>query len=56
MTSATEFLEVYRDVIESMGRGRPLSPAALVEQWSSFESCEEGYDEEIVEYENDLSV
>jgi hypothetical protein len=57
MMSTAEFLEAYRDVMESMGRGRPLSPSALVEQWRSFvESCEDGCDEDIFEYENDLSV
>ncbi|MFG1912406.1 hypothetical protein [Kribbella sp. NPDC048928] len=56
-TDTREFLEAYRDVMDSMGRGRPLSPMALVDQWRSFvQWCEEGYGQDIYEYENDLSV
>jgi hypothetical protein len=52
-----ELLEQYREFMEVRGLGRPLSPTGVIEQWGSFvEECEDGYDLNIDEFWNDLTV
>lgn len=56
-TDTAAFLESFRNLTESKGWGRPLSPARLIEQWDTFVgSCEEGYSESIEEFWNDRDI
>ncbi|MDG4778646.1 hypothetical protein O7614_03170 [Micromonospora sp. WMMD961] len=56
MTDPTGFAERFQAVVASTG-ARPRLPGELLAQWAQFvEFCEEGYDDNLDEYDNDLTV
>ncbi len=51
------FLERFAAVADEEGRRSGWSPAAYLEVWAAFTAdCENGYQGNIYEYENDISV
>ncbi|MFC9693328.1 hypothetical protein ACFTSF_32565 [Kribbella sp. NPDC056951] len=57
MAATRDFLAAFRETAESSGSGRRLTPTVVVGSWRLFvELCEEGYDDNIEEFDNDLSV
>ena len=51
------FLQAFEELVGASGWRTIPSPAQLVEQWEQFvELCEDGYDDNIYEFENDRSV
>jgi hypothetical protein len=51
------FLEAFEELVGASGWRRIPSPSELLQQWEAFvEACEEGYDDNIHEFENDRSV
>lgn len=51
------FLERFEELVGASGWRTPASPAQLVARWEQFvEQCEDGYDDNIYEYDNDRSV
>ncbi|UKA50778.1 hypothetical protein LFT48_04385 [Arthrobacter sp. FW305-123] len=51
------FLERFAAVTDQQGLRAGWSPAAYLEVWAAFtEDCENGYQGNIYEYENDISV
>lgn len=55
--SDVSFLDAFEEFVGASGWRTIPSPAQLVEQWEQFvEICEEGYDDNIYEFDNDRSV
>ena len=51
------FLQRFEDFVGASGWRTIPSPAQLLEQWEQFvEACEDGYDDNIYEFENDRTV
>ncbi|AHH99841.1 hypothetical protein GCM10010174_44690 [Kutzneria viridogrisea] len=51
------FAERFRQVLAESGRATHVSPTELLDRWDGFVVlCEEGYEDNIYEYNNDLSV
>ena len=51
------FIDRFREAVGETGVRRSWSPAGYIEAWRSFVTeCEEGYQWNIYEYENELSV
>lgn len=47
----------FREAMRSAGSWRIVPPGAALQEWEDFvESCEDGYDDNIYEYANDLSI
>ena len=58
MTDSRAFVERFRATAAALsGTGRERSPTELVDAWGSFvDLSEDGYGDNIYEYENDLAV
>lgn len=51
------FLDAFDRVVGSSGWRTAASPAQLIDQWRQFvDSCREGYDWSIYEFDNELAV
>ncbi|MEU4471364.1 hypothetical protein [Micromonospora sp. NPDC023888] len=56
MTEHVGFADRFRAAVAATG-ARPRLPGELLGQWAQFvEFCEEGYDDNLDEYNNDLTV
>lgn len=57
MTSPKEFVERFRAIVAARGWRRVTSPFDLIDRWAQVvEHVADGYDDNIYEYLNDLSV
>lgn len=57
MTDTRDFLRAFRGTVIALGVRRLVTPTDVVGSWRGFvEQCEEGYADNIYEFENDLAV